>query len=172
MTEKDAFIARRFPLQRDDFFQIGIDITTGKKGDVAGPGRGAIEDAATQVLRGLNGFIQFLDKNFLLISSTNGCEVMPVIFTTASLWVYSVNLSNADLTTGNVLIEPDKFTKVGWLLYQYNQSPGIKHTAVQLGEIGDIGSLLESEFVRTIPIINPSGIEEFFNWASNLDLHP
>jgi hypothetical protein len=165
-------ISRRFPLQRDDFYQIGVDIRSGKQGDAEGHGRGAIEEAATQVLRGLNGFIQFLDEKFLLISGTNGCELMPVIFTTANLWVSSVDLSKADLATGNVLIKPDKFSKVGWLLFQYNQSPGIKHNIIQPSEIGGIGFLLESVYVRTIPIINPSGIEEFFQWASNLDLFP
>jgi len=171
-AEGPFVISRRCPLERDDFFQIGIDTRTGKQGDAEGHGRGAIEDAATQVLRGLNGFIQFLDEKFLLISDTNGCELLPVIFTTANLWVSSVDLSKADLTTGNVLIPPDKFSKVGWLLFQYNQSPGIKHNIIQLSEIGGIGDLLESVYVRTIPIINPSGIEEFFKWASSLDLFP
>jgi hypothetical protein len=158
------------PLPRDDFFQIGLDIRTEKPGEPSGRGRGSIEDAATQVLRGLNGFVEFLFQNSGRILASGGCDLLPVIFTTANLWITSTDLNKADLTTGNVTIQPEDFTQAGWLLFQYNQSPGLKYSAPVWNDAKTIGDLLESNFVRTVPIVSPQGLEQFFRWATHLDL--
>ena len=78
--------------------QEGLELRKpGIKGDSTG-GRGdPIEKAVTQVLRGINGLANFYtgldwatinDRRFLFV---------PVVFTTAELWVTEMDISQADL---------------------------------------------------------------------------
>jgi hypothetical protein len=39
-----------------------LEVRSGEKGDVQNTGRGAIEEAATQVLRASNGLVEFLAR--------------------------------------------------------------------------------------------------------------
>jgi len=78
-------------LARDDFYQIAIEVKSDKTGDPSGNGRGAIEQAAGQVMRGSNGLIESLLKFSKLVDDPKGCDLIPVIFTTANLWVSNVD---------------------------------------------------------------------------------
>lgn len=128
------------------------------------------EEAAGQVMRGSNGLIESLLKFSKLINDPTGCDLMPVIFSTANLWVSNVDLNTTELDTGKTVIDPNGFKKVNWLFYQYNQSQKLKHSRSEWLGFDSVSDLLEALFTRTIPIVGPSGLEDFFRWATHLDL--
>lgn len=121
-------------------------------------------------MRGSNGLIESLMKFPGLVDGPKGCELLPVIFTTANLWVSNVNLETADLDTGNTHIPSDGIERVSWLFYQYNQSSKLKHSRITQPGFSSMSDLLETLFTRTIPIVGPGGIEDFLRWASDVDV--
>jgi len=131
------------------------------KGDSSpvGNNRNDIEDAITQVLRGLNGYINLLAGNRGLIGNKT-FTFYPTVFTTAELWVSNADLSKADLQTGNINLTKGDFQEVTWLWFQYNTSPGIKHS-LSFYNWEKLEDVMENEFVRTVAIVNSSGIRDF-----------
>lgn len=129
-----------------------------KKGDSGKP-REAIEDAASQICRGLNGMVELLAKNERLLQEY--AVFIPVIFTTAKLWSSDIDLCSANLDEGKVEITKEKLTKEKWIFYQYHISPGIKHSILSDSKADEFSDFLDDEFIRTIPIVTANAIEEF-----------
>lgn len=150
-----------------DAYHIAFETKTDQKGDVSS-GRGAIEEAASQVSRGLSGLVEFFSAHPLALSTQKQALLLPVIFTTANLWASRVDLRKADPETGNVSLEREGADKKGWVCYQYHLSPGIKHDHVAESKPGPIGEIMDQEFVRTIPIVCPLGIDQFLRATSAL----
>jgi hypothetical protein len=109
-------------------YHIGIEVRSKTKGDKEGESGQAIENAASQVLRGLNGFVETLNQNTQLLDGHPHAYILPVIFTTADIWGSDTNLSEADLKTGVSDVNDKELKPLGWLCYQYHTSPGIKHS--------------------------------------------
>ena len=130
----------------------------------------AIEDACSQVLRGLNGMVELLHKNRHILANWRTADFLPVIFTTARLWFSDVELTTAELESGNIDLTRSNFSRQPWVCYQYHQSPGIKHSASPDSIPSDLGLLLRSEYIRTIAIVSPEGIAPFLRWASSLNI--
>ncbi len=152
-------------------YHIGLaikDVTS--TGEASASEQDAIEKAASQVCRGVNGLIETMQKRTALFRSANPTPqgfyertLLPVIFTTARLYVSEYNLSTADIHTGKCDISGAAFTETSWLYFQYHLSPGIKHTAKSEGECTTIGGLLDNEYVRTIPIVTAAGVDSFLS---------
>jgi hypothetical protein len=117
-------------------------------------------------LRGLNGFVDFLKVNPQILGEKQSGNFLPVIFTTAQIWTSDVDLSTANLTRGDLDLAKAGFAKQDYIFYQYHSSPGLKHSASPKHKPGGLGEIMESEFVRTIPIVSTSGIEKFLTWSS------
>lgn len=152
-------------------YHIALEIKSDKEGDSGGSGRGVIEEAATQVCRGLNGMIEFLSQNTQILHNKANAVFLPVIFTTANLWASNADLSSADLESGNIDLQKADFNIKPWVFYQYHTSPGVKHSYSPAKRSEGIGVLMETEYIRTIAIVNAAGIEEFLKWSSNSDLY-
>ncbi len=149
-----------------DAYHFGLEVRAAKQGDDKGESGRAIEDAVTQVLRGLNGYVEALSQNKQLFEGTR-THLLPVIFTTAQLWISNSDLGLADLATGDIDLSKDKFESVPWLWYQYHMSPGLKHTSIyQPREQIKVEEFIESKYIRTVAIVSPSGIEEFLLYTS------
>ena len=167
--------------RRSEEFQtahIALEVKRGDvKGDAVGGSRGAIDVAATQVMRGLNGLIEFARSRLELCFGTNpphGTQTvvfLPVIFTTAAIFFCDVDLSTTELASGRVDLTGARFERCDWLALQYHQTPNLKHSASVIGPRPGrtLGEVLETEFIRTIPIVSPDGIGSFLRWASDLD---
>ncbi len=155
---------------------LGLEVRSTQQGDPGGESGKAIEDASTQVLRGLNGMIDMLakSKNYMLSDwvgeKVKGAYFLPVIFTTAHLWLSDVDLSTAQIENGKVDLSNSVFAEKDWLMYQYHQSPGIKHSSSPENMPSDLSKLLNTEFIRTIPIVSATGIASFLKWSSDFDL--
>lgn len=130
-----------------------------------------IEKAVTQVLLGLNGMIEFIALHPDLYGTrVRLVTFLPVIFTTARLWVSAVDLRAASLVSGNVDLSGSDFYETPWLLYQYSLSPGLKHKQ-QLQKrdswYESLAPIVWQDYVRTVAIVNTSqGVEKFIAWSS------
>ena len=149
-----------------DGYHLALPIRTGQKGDEhpVRQSRNDIEDAASQVFRGVNGYIERLasDPQFIQAGDKDSLvRIVPVIFTTAQLFASSADLSGADLETGRVNIAKGKFQRVSWLWYQYIVSPGLKHTREAVEKANALEKYFQSEYIRSVAVVNPSGIEDF-----------
>ncbi|MCC7133784.1 MAG: hypothetical protein IT352_14085 [Gemmatimonadales bacterium] len=147
-------------------FHLGFELRAPTKGDAAHSGRGAIEDALTQVLRGMNGFTGFLAARPALVPEESAICLLPVIFTTASLWTTDAPLEHTDLATGTVPATAGELTPSQWLFYQYHQSPDLAHSVPGNRVDVDLSRILEVDLTRTVAIVSPSGIEHFLWWSS------
>ena len=148
-------------------FHFGIEVKTGEKGEGA-PGRSAIEEAATQVSRGLNGLINFFMRDVKLMEGVDSLSILPVLFTTANLFTSDIDLSETDLKTGNFPREKANLSQADWLIYQYHLSPGLKHENQAQPASSDLVQALESEFIRSIIVVSPAGIADALKWATQL----
>lgn len=146
----------------DQLYHLGMEIKAGGgQGDKQGNPRGAIEDAATQAYRGANGFVDYLKKTLSAQESPHGAVVIPVIFTTASIFTSDADLSGAELSTGNLTANNVPLQQRDWIYYQYPGSVGLKHSLERNGSSQRLDDVLIDEYLRTIPIVSASGIDNF-----------
>ena len=169
-----ARVSHKYGVFLDRAYGIGLVVKNNNaKGDAQskkGANEDAIEEAATQVLRGSNGYIETLAQHPRLLRQREPHIVLPVIFTTATLWVSDADLSAADLLSGKVDIAKAEFKSVPWLWYQYHMSPGLKYSIRREEEATDLEDLLESEYIRTVVIVGRDGIENFLMTSSQRNL--
>jgi hypothetical protein len=143
-------------------YEIGIELKTNREGDpVGGSGRGAIEEAASQVLRGMNGLIDFMQSEPETWEREQEIRLLPVIITTAQLWTTDADLANADLRSGN--LPPDGFSiepqEQIWL--HYPQSPSLRPSSLPAEKARNLADALFHRFVRRIAVVSVEGIEGF-----------
>lgn len=155
-----AYTGTQF-LTHGDIYHIAVEIKTSVPGEPEGSRRGEIEHAATQVCRGLNGLIDYFTQKKNLLSGSEPVSFLPVIFTTARLWVSQIDLGAADLITGNLSVDPGSISETPWLFYHYHQSPGLKHSQPVRHPASSLEEALYKEYVRTIAVVNAVGIESF-----------
>lgn len=158
-----------------DIYHVALEAKSNSQGDASG-GRGAIEGAATQVIRGMNGLIQCVSKkeNIAIIQgSLIPAFFIPVIFTTARLWATDADIGKADLESGKVDLASAKVERKPWLWLQYHMSPTLKHSVVRKENTlnllyqGTLGLLLKQEYSRTIAIVGTDGIDSFLRQSSS-----
>jgi hypothetical protein len=150
-------------------YHVAVEVRSNVAGDHSGETGQAIERAATQVSRSLNGFIETMVQEPQIMDEAKRIDFLPVIFTTANLYVSEADLSQSDLHTGNITLKKEEVKAVPWLFYQYALSPGLKHSIPSREKGNSIATLLQWGYLRTIPIVSASGIEQFLIWASSLD---
>lgn len=148
-------------------YHIGLEVDTGQKGDARGAGGKEIEQAVTQVLRGVNGFVNYALKNPTVVPSDR-VALIPVVFTTASLWVSDLELQRSALDTGRLAEADSSFRRIGWVRYQYNSSPGLLHAGSTSNNAKTLSEALEQQFIRSVAIVSPSGLHAFLQWSSRL----
>jgi len=168
------FISGEF-IPFNKFYHIGFVTKSKEKGEPGPSGKKAIDDAATQVCRGLNGLIEYLptaphllkklDKKNIIYS---GVTLLPVIFTTAQLYTCECNLAKADLTNGNIDLSKEKISEQDWIFYQYHVSPGLKHSHARNQTVDSFSQALDYEYIRTIPIVSVKGIRNFLKFPAGL----
>ncbi len=147
-------------------YHVALEAKSKEKGDTSG-GRGAIEEAITQVTKGINGLIERLSKKLIILPDASLVTFIPAIFTTAQLWVTNADLGKTDLLRGEIDLSTYNVEKKPWLWLQHNISPSLKHSlepGISVGISGirnDISQLLRLEYARTIAIVSTDGIDDF-----------
>jgi len=149
----------------DNIYHVAVEVKGAAKGDASGSGRGAIEDAATQVIRGVNGLIDYFSKNRRYLPEHFPVSFIPLIFTTAKIWATEVDIA-ADLETGNVTLGSDVLQKQ-WLWLQYHVSPGLQHSVERQVPKDEpfsrvvLGDLLDREYARAVAVVGAGGADAF-----------
>lgn len=143
---------------------LGFELRTAAKGEGSG-GRNAINDATAQVLRGSNGLLDHLfPEQRAYRGDRRSVVFVPVIFTTARLWVAKGDLSAADLTTGRLPDDWGELSSVPWLWYTYNQSSALRHRLPSVRQAQpSLSDALHAEYSRTIAIVGSDGIDTFLS---------
>jgi hypothetical protein len=144
-------------------YQVAVEVKTRELGDDMGRGRGQIEEAATQVCRGLNGLIGLFSNKELPREGMGPISFLPVVITTAKLWTTETDLSLASLNSGELEKTDLAVKPVTWLWYQYHLSPALKHSVPHYFTSIDLRDILYYEFVRPIAIVHPDGLSEFLS---------
>jgi hypothetical protein len=146
-------------------YALGLEIKGGAKGE-SGAGRGAIEEAAIQVCRGVTGLIDFSKDNHQPFAFVPPPVIIPVVFTTARLFTSQVDLRTADLRTGRL---PGDLAvqEAKWLWFQYPVSSALRHSVnrrqVSAERLKSLGDVLELEHARSIAVVNAEGVEAFLS---------
>jgi hypothetical protein len=150
-----------------DAYHVALEARTGALGDAVGRGRGEIDEAATQVLRGVNGLIEAFAR--AKMPANDEKFLIPVVFTTASLWTTDADLAAADLRTGNLREDQVGLLPKLWVAYQFATSESLKHEVARRSRLHpDLSKTLASEYVRTVQFVAPDGIPGFLRYLSNL----
>ena len=165
-------------MRSDEIYRLAFEVKSGQKGD-GKFGRGNINDAITQVLRGQNGLFNYfaskLEKTKTMplggsFGESKYAAFLPVIFTTAKLWVSDIDLSEADINTGKIDLPAESLVEREWLLFHYSQTPDISHALSGFSKIDELSDALYFDYTRTIPIVNAAGIQSFL--SDSLWMHP
>jgi hypothetical protein len=151
-----------------DTYHLGIETKTNEVGNSSGSTKSdEIEHDLSQVCKGMNGLVELIISKPSTYPSNRKITIIPLIITTANLFTSDANLENASILTGNY--EDDlNLTQAKWLYLQYPQTPGIIHKYNILSN-NDLPSLYDSEFLRTVCIVNASHLSNFLK-AFNSDL--
>jgi hypothetical protein len=167
VMRRDGYSVQSAPVSLGNLreaYHIGLEVKGQQPGDGTSVGRNAIEDTLTQVLRGSNGMAGFFSQNPVCLREGEVTAIVPVIFTTAQLWVSSADLSSASLITGEIDLATGSLDHRDWLFYQYPVSPGLKHAVAQVNNIAaSIAGAMAMNSIRTVPIVNSRAIEQFLS---------
>jgi hypothetical protein len=168
LTDKDA--PKSAGEGRDnssECYNIGFVLKSSAKGDPhpVSPGNDALEEASTQVTKGLNGLLETAFKDHRLRESLLRYEaitILPVVFTTAKLWASSADLTASDLSTGEISLSDGEVAQKKWVYYQYPQSPLFKH-GLERGSLGhdSFEDIVGRDYVRSVAVVSAPAIPEF-----------
>lgn len=168
--EETVKVDRRRLLQSKQAYDVAVEVKADKPGDPhGGGGRDTIENAASQVCRGLNGLIEFMRDRPETIPQARHrgsgtyirrADLVPVIFTTAQIWTTDQNLGEASLKDGK-LDDDLKVQKKGWIWYRYPLSPALKHSVNSDFASPELARVVDREFTTMIAIVSPSGLDDF-----------
>lgn len=144
-------------------YQIAVEVKTKTTGDQSGGGRDTIDKAVAQVLRGVSGLVDhWAAKDW---SNRQGvkCRFIPAVFTTAEIWTTDADLSRAELTSGRLGRDEFRASSAGWLWYNHNLSPHLRHGVSSNRSKDTLSEALAAEATRSVAIVSPSGLDEFLN---------
>ena len=148
-------------------YHVGLSVRSTQPGDKFGKNSDAIEEAAGQVCKGVNGLIEYFDSQRLKLPENEKLIFLPVICTTARIWTTTVDLASASIEKGEFESGSVPVKEASWIWYQYHPSPALRHTvAADESEYispFDLARFLEQEFTQSIAIISVKGIEGFLN---------
>lgn len=140
-------------------FEVLLNPTSNNFGNVQ-----TVEDAVGQVVKGINGLTERLAVSEEGLPQSRSRVLIPVIFTTAKLWVDDADLTHADVVRGRVDASSLSPREVPYVYYQYPQSPGLKHSQPRQAEgLADSGlsPMLARDSLRTVAIVNSASITQF-----------
>jgi hypothetical protein len=147
-------------------FHLGLPIKGPKSGDnSSGSDRDSLENACYQAIQGANGLIEQFRKENPLRERSPLIGVVPVIFTTADLITYEIDLGTANLSDGELDFAGAEAERPGWLTLHYPASKSLEPTGeILAGRGNEIRGLWDFQYrnhIRTIAIVSPSGLREF-----------
>ena len=169
-NELEARCLRLRPFYDSDAVaHLSVELKSDEKGE--GPGRGQVDEAADQIMRGMNGLAELVRSNNNLLGPTGARIFLPVIFTTARLFMCDADLSQTDVLTGNITLASSNFTEVDWVFLQHPVSSSFQHR-IYNPHPETLAEQLETEFLRTIPIVTAKAIAKFLSVMNRESFSP
>lgn len=146
-------------------FELPFQLRSSQPNDPLSPlARSPINDAAYQVLLGQQGFISHLTS----LKGVHEQEQMrrenvfvPVVFTTAELFVSDVDLGDSDIYSGEITKDLKSMQKVNWLWYNYRRPSDLGISLEEHGRDLTHYDRYFAFFTRSIAFVSVSGIDEF-----------
>lgn len=150
-------------VETDNIKEIGFELKTRSQGDGVGSNeKSAINSAVSQVLRNSSGFINYLLRKSNSRTVNDYFYFIPVIFTTAKIFITKADISSADLETGYLPKDSVKVEPRDWIWFNHNRSinlsHGIKHN---IEDALSASSPYFFEFTRSVAIVSPAGVDSF-----------
>lgn len=165
---KDQFISStRSVFASGDVYDLGFEIKTDVKGDpCASPDKSPINAAVAQVFRSVGGFIDYIGSTSSepdLLEIDKGELIIPVIFTTAELFVSQVDLGTANLKDGRLPASKVDLERRPWIWFNVNRTanfrPSMRFSYDDVDE--DRMPPRFREFARTVVIVNGESLDDF-----------
>jgi len=145
-------------------YNLGFEVKTDQKGDGIGSSdKSPINAAITQALRNTSGFINYCFEK-LRWTNTNQQLIyrfIPVIFTTANLWVSDVDIGKSNLSDGKLPNDLVNAKKVDWIWFNQNRPDTLSPDLFLLGKQNYPVSYEYYKFLRSVAIVGSSGVESF-----------
>jgi hypothetical protein len=150
-------------------FHIGHELRTGDKGDGIGSSEKAIAGAVEQVMRGAGGIMEAFGREpALALRPYEPAPILPVVFTTARLFVSDIDLATSNVATGHLVDVPVR--EVTWLWYQATLSRALRPGLQVVCERPDssMGATLVRRHMRAVAIVSPDGLRNFLDFSGEL----
>lgn len=137
-------------------YHVAVAVRTKNRGNTEVHSTDEIEKAVSQACAGASGLA---DER---LWGHGWVSIMPMMLTTANLFVSEVKLDESGLNTGD--IEPSALVpkRVDWLYYQYPVSRGLRSWAHSRRPSQDLAQLADLEHIRTVPVVSAAAIKPFF----------
>jgi len=133
-------------------------------GDSCTEGKGALQRAIEQALRGVFGLAGQLRHRQSHLT-TPQAVFLPAVITTADLLVGDLDVGAIDLATGAVDQSKLALERQPFLLHSHGASPDIQGDVAPVPtRLHGLPQLFDAEFHRTLLIIQASELERFFRW--------
>jgi hypothetical protein len=153
---------------KEDGYHLGFELRTGRKGNGESQQGRTINEAVSQVLRGTSGLINHLqDAAPGQPKTTHLIRFIPVIITTARIFITKADLGEANLKTGNLSPEALMVEPCDAIWFTHNRSPALKPNAPSTtgsSDFNQFSSSLRNEFSRSVAIISADGLDSFMSW--------
>ena len=134
-----------------------------------------IENAFSQILRGTSGLAFEQKAQRLKSNETFSIFFLPIVITTASLYLAHYKVQDIDLSTGKIEKDKVSFGQNGesleqqkWVLVEYGASDSIAPSVIPDSYVGTDPRELLKYKMRSIFIVNSTHLEEFFKNLSSL----
>ena len=157
----------------------GFEIKGSKVGDGSSTeNRGAINAAIAQVARNSSGYLARCADELLEYFQSPGIPIkdfsqrsvfIPVIFTTARLFVTGADISEANIEDGRLDPTNVQIEEKDWIWYNYNRSKSLSHSYRIDHENYHPMSLDFLHHTRSIAIVGRNGIESFVSKSQSED---
>lgn len=152
------------PTERE-IMDIGLEVSTGEKGDAKGDAdKSAINKSVSQVLKGQSGYINYLCNQGKVphnLKVDNDYIFIPVIFTTARIFVTDTDLGAADLERGHLPANSVNAEEKEWVWLNHNRSINLTHDVKFDYEANRHENYYFREFTRSVAIVGTKGIDSF-----------
>ena len=81
-------------------------------------------------------------------------DLVPVIVTTASLWLSNAKLETTSLETGELDLSALEVTPKGHVTYQYHASPDLRPSRVERRYSSSVSDALLNTSIRSVQVVN------------------
>lgn len=135
-------------------------------------GRGALNDAVNQALRGASGiFNTFLGRPAML-GSDGIVKVIPAVLTNARLLTCDTDLAEASFETGD-LPQSAGVAERPWVWLRTNVSSHLNHRAEVFDRPGEAPArsfrdIADRDYARSVAMVTWSGLHQFLTMAGHL----